>query len=79
MFTGAAYYMKDLPHGIHDQFMELGYHIYNLCTQSANTEAVRPLLFAAVVTLLMLTFSLNVVAILVRGRIRRRLQHLHHN
>jgi len=72
LFTGAAYFLPSLPHAIHDQFMEIGYHIYVLCTQSPDVDATKPLLYATVVVLLGLTFLLNAAAIVVRARMRRR-------
>jgi phosphate transport system permease protein len=77
MFTGAAYYMASLPGKLTDQFMELGYHIYILSTQSPNIEQTRPILYATVVVLLMLTFALNIVAILVRAQMRKKMRLLH--
>lgn len=74
MFTGAAYYMHGLPGSLTDQFMDLGYHVYILSTQSPNIETTRPLLNATVLTLLLLTFALNIVAILVRAQMRRRIR-----
>jgi phosphate transport system permease protein len=74
MFTGAAYYLPYLPKKLNDQFMELGYHIYVMTTQSPDVEATKPLLYATVFVLLMLTFALNFVAVLVRSQIRRRLR-----
>jgi phosphate transport system permease protein len=74
MFTGAAYYMASLPSKLTDQFMELGYHIYVLSTQSPNIEQTRPILYATVVVLLMLTFALNIVAILVRYKMRKKMR-----
>ncbi len=71
LFTGAAYFMADLPKRLTDQFMDLGYHIYVLATQSPNIEQTTPILFATVLVLLLLTFSLNAVAIIVRARMRR--------
>lgn len=76
MFTGAAYFMASLPTKLTDQFMELGYHIYVLSTQSPNIEQTRPILYATVVVLLLLTFALNVLAILVRAQMRRKLRML---
>lgn len=71
MFTGAAYYMADLPKSPTDQFMDLGYHIYVLSTQSPDIEKTRPILYATVLVLLLLTFALNAVAIVVRSRMRK--------
>lgn len=77
LFTGAAYYMASLPKSLADQFMDLGYHVFILSTQSPNIERTRPILFATVLTLLLLTFGLNIVAILVRAQMRRKLRLLH--
>lgn len=74
MFTGAAYYLPYLPQKLNDQFMELGYHIYVMTTQSPDVEATKPILYATVLLLLLLTFALNFVAILVRSHIRRKLR-----
>ncbi|HAV61394.1 MAG TPA: phosphate ABC transporter permease PtsA [Verrucomicrobiales bacterium] len=76
LFTGAAYYMAGYPAALTDQFMDLGYHVYILSTQSPNIELTRPLLYATVLVLLMLTFALNIVAILIRGRMRRQMRAL---
>jgi len=76
LFTGVAYYMASLPGSLHDQFMDLGYHIFVLSTQSPNVDKTKPILYATVLVLLMLTFALNLVAILVRARVRRKLRTL---
>lgn len=71
MFTGAAYYLPYLPNKLNDQFMELGYHIYVMSTQSPDVEATKPLLYGTVLVLLVLTFTLNSVAILIRSHMRK--------
>jgi phosphate transport system permease protein len=73
LFTGAAYFLPTLPHSLHDQFMQLGYHVYVLATQSPDVDATRPLLYSTVLVLLALTFALNASAIVVRSRMRKRL------
>jgi len=77
LFTGAAYYLPKLPHTLHDQFMQLGYHVYVLATQSPDVDATRPLLYATVLVLLILTFALNATAIVVRSRMRKKLSGSH--
>ncbi len=72
LFTGAAYYLATLPSSLSDQFMVLGYHIYIMSTQSTNVDQTLPIQFATTLVLLMLTFILNLSAILIRSRIRRR-------
>jgi phosphate transport system permease protein len=72
LFTGVAYFLPDLPSSPFSQFMHLGYHTYVLATQSPDVEATRPLLYATVLVLLVLTFALNLVALVIRTRTRRR-------
>ena len=74
LFTGAAYYMRDLPKSATDQFMDLGYHVFILSTQSPDIEKTRPILFATVLALLLLTLSLNLIAVVVRARVRKRMR-----
>jgi phosphate transport system permease protein len=75
MFTGAAYFLPDLPTRLNSQFMELGYHVYVMTTQSPDVEATKPILYATVMVLLALTFMLNFTAIMIRAQIRKRLRH----
>jgi phosphate transport system permease protein len=77
LFTGAAYFLPKLPHSLHDQFMQLGYHVYVLATQSPDVDATKPLLYSTVLVLLMLTFALNASAIVVRSRMRQRFSKSH--
>ncbi len=73
MFTGAAYFLPYLPTSPTDQFMELGYHVFVLATQSPDVDATRPLLYGTVLTLLLVTFALNLAAIFLRSRLRAQL------
>jgi phosphate transport system permease protein len=68
--------MASLPKSLTDQFMDLGYHVFILSTQSPNIERTRPILYATVLVLLLLTFALNLVAILVRAQVRKKLRQL---
>lgn len=72
LFTGAAYYLATLPASLSDQFMNLGYHIYIMSTQSSDVEKTMPIQFATTLVLLILTLSLNLVAVIIRSRIRRK-------
>jgi phosphate transport system permease protein len=74
LFTGAAYFLPHLPGGLSDQFMELGYHIYIMSTQSTNVDATRGIQYATTLVLLLLTFLLNFSAIYLRSRVRARQQ-----
>jgi phosphate transport system permease protein len=72
LFTGAAYFLPYLPTHLNDPFMNLGYHVYVLATQSPDVDRTKPLLYGTVLVLLGLTFTLNLIAIVIRGRARRR-------
>lgn len=72
LFTGVAYFLPHLPGSVSDQFMQLGYHVYVMSTQSTNVDATRGIQYATTLVLLLLTFTLNFSAIIVRSRIRRR-------
>jgi phosphate transport system permease protein len=72
LFTGAAYFLPHLPGGLSDQFMELGYHVYIMSTQSTNVDATRGIQYATTLVLLLLTFMLNFSAIFLRSRARAR-------
>jgi phosphate transport system permease protein len=76
LFTGVAYYMASLPAKLSDQFMDLGYHVFVLSTQSPNIEQTRPILYGTVLVLLLLTFALNFVATIIRARVRKKLRAL---
>jgi phosphate transport system permease protein len=52
--------------------MHLGYHIYDLGFQSQNSEAAKPMVFTTTVLLIGIVIALNVVAIRVRTRLRRK-------
>lgn len=72
LFTGAAYFLPHLPSALSDQFMELGYHIYIMSTQSPDVEATRGIQYATTLVLLILTFGLNFSAIFLRYKLRTR-------
>jgi len=56
------------------KFMHLGFHVYDVGFQSPNVEAAKPMVYATALLLLVLVVVLNLAAILVRNRVRRRLQ-----
>jgi phosphate transport system permease protein len=54
------------------KFMHLGFHIYDLGFQSPDSEAAKPMVFATTFLLIVLVVVLNLAAILIRERIRRK-------
>lgn len=82
LFTGAAYFLPDLPlfywNGIPvinpwTQFMEMAYHIYTLTTQSTDPQQTLPLQFGTTLVLMCITFGLNLTAIVARYKFRKSL------
>lgn len=60
------------------KFMHLGFQIYDLAFQSPNAEAERPLVFATALLLVLLILGLNLVAMILRHRLRERYRALMH-
>lgn len=54
------------------KFMHLGFHIYDLGFQSPDSEAAKPMVFATTALLIALVVLLNLGAILLRNRLRRK-------
>jgi len=54
------------------KFMHLGFHIYDVGFQSPNVEATQPLVFATSLLLVLIVVAMNLVAITVRNRVRRK-------
>lgn len=54
------------------KFMHLGFHIFDLGFQSPDSEAAKPMVFATTLLLIALVMLLNVGAIWIRDRLRRK-------
>jgi phosphate transport system permease protein len=54
------------------KFMHLGFHIYDVGFQSPNVDAARPMVFTTTMLLLTIVVVLNLFAIAMRNRLRRR-------
>jgi phosphate transport system permease protein len=54
------------------KFMHLGFHIYDVGFQSPNVDAARPMVFATTLLLLVIVVLLNLAAIQLRTRLRRK-------
>jgi phosphate transport system permease protein len=52
--------------------MHLGFHIYDVGFQSPNVEAARPMVFNTTLLLLIVVFALNLVAIIIRNKLRKK-------
>lgn len=54
------------------KFMHLGFHIFDLGFQSPDSEAARPMVFATTLLLIGLVVLLNIGAIFIRDRLRKK-------
>ena len=54
------------------KFMHLGFHIYDVGFQSPNVDATKPLVFATALLLILVVTAMNLVAIAIRNRLRRK-------
>lgn len=72
ILTGAAYYSRNLPTELTDSFMALPYHLYILATQHADASAVRPIAYGTALVLIIMVILLNLSAIIIRNRFRKR-------
>ena len=54
------------------KFMHLGFHIYDVGFQSPNVDAARPMVFTTTLLLLTIVVLLNLFAISMRNRLRRK-------
>jgi len=54
------------------KFMHLGFHIYDVGFQSPNVDAARPMVFVTTLLLLLIVVLLNLFAIGLRNRLRRK-------
>jgi len=74
MFTGAVFFTPILPTSIFDEVMALPYHIYVLATAGTQIEATRHLQYGTSLVLIALVLGMNLIAIIYRSRLRRRMQ-----
>jgi len=72
MFTGAAFSLPLLPKTLGDQFMALPYHLYIMATQHHDIAKARPLAYGTALVLIVFVLGMNMAAIVLRYRLRRR-------
>jgi ABC-type phosphate transport system permease subunit len=78
MLVGAVKLAPELPFdwappfGLNRSFMHLGFHIYDVGFQSQNSEAAKPMVYTTTLLLILIIAVLNISAIWLRSRLRRR-------
>lgn len=76
LFTGAAFFLPFLPNSVFSQFMALPYHLYIMATQHHSIALVRPLSYGTALVLISLVLVMNLIAIVIRYRFRRKFKNL---
>jgi phosphate transport system permease protein len=72
LLTAAAFFLPELPTSVYDQVMALPYHLYILATQHPDAQKIMPMQYGTALVLLFLVVGLNLVAIILRIRVRRK-------
>ncbi|GAB4139360.1 phosphate ABC transporter permease PstA [Thermopirellula anaerolimosa] len=79
MLVGAVKLAPELPFDhrfpffhLERSFMHLGFHIYDLGFQSQNSEAAKPIVYATTLLLILVILTLNLSAVYLRNRLRKR-------
>ena len=70
LFTGVAFYINGISASLNQEFMALPYHLYMLSTQHQAIEQVRPLAYGTAAVLILLVFTLNIIAFYIRFKHR---------
>ncbi len=81
MITGVVKLAPEMPFDtsfpflhLDRKFMHLGFHIYDVGFQSPNIEAAKPMVFTTTLLLIAIVVILNLAAIRLRDRIRKKYQ-----
>ncbi|HEY3250530.1 MAG TPA: phosphate ABC transporter permease PstA [Ignavibacteria bacterium] len=72
LLTAAAFFLPELPSSIFDQVMALPYHLYILATQHPEAQKILPMQYGTALVLLFLVVGLNLTAIILRIRVRKK-------
>ncbi len=73
-FSGSVGPIPTGPLHADRSFMHLGFHIYDLGFQSQDSEAARPMVFTTTLLLILIIAALNIGAIWLRNKLRKRFQ-----
>lgn len=74
MFTAAMYFSPKLPGSVFDSVMALPYHIYVLATAGTEIDKTRPLQYGTALVLIALVLGMNMIAIIIRARLQKKLR-----
>ena len=71
-WSGSIGFIATGPLHADRSFMHLGFHIFDLGFQSPNAEAAKPMVFSTTLLLITIVASLNIFAVMLRGKLRKR-------
>jgi phosphate transport system permease protein len=72
LFTGATFFLPELPHSVMDSTMALPYHIFVISTQVPGMPI--KIQYGTVLVLLIFVLGMNIVATIIRSRARAKRQ-----
>ncbi|HDN97662.1 MAG TPA: phosphate ABC transporter permease PstA [bacterium] len=72
LFTAVTFYSARLPTSIFSEVQALPYHIYALMTEGTHPETQIPIAYGTTLVLLFLVLGIDLVAIVIRKRARKR-------
>jgi phosphate transport system permease protein len=72
LLTAAAFFLPELPSSVFDQVMALPYHLYILATQHPEAQKILPMQYGTALVLLILVIGLNLTAIILRIKVRKK-------
>lgn len=71
-WSGSIGFLWTGPIHLDRSFMHLGFHIYDVGFQSQDAKAAEPMVFTTTLLLIVIVALLNIVAIFIRNRLRKR-------
>lgn len=74
LFTCAAYFLPQLPHGVFDQCMALPYHLYVLATSGTDMEKQIPIAYGTALVLIIIILFVNLLANALRNYFQNKLK-----
>ncbi|MDY0266603.1 MAG: phosphate ABC transporter permease PstA [Methanimicrococcus sp.] len=72
LLTGAVYFYPKLPDSVFSPFMALSYHLYVMATEGMNIELTRGIQYGTALVLIILVFSMNLIAVGLRRHYRKK-------
>ena len=72
MFTVGAFYTGGLPRSIFSQVQALPYYLYTVSVNVTNSKAALPTAYGAALVLIVMVFGMNLLAMVLRAKLRKK-------